>query len=150
MFNWVLSVCQAPILSAVSINFPFCRWRQWGSKSWSNMQLVSGRGGTRAWAWHLTPEHRTIPAHSRTDVSPTPSTSEDWGCIFIQIFFPHLPESPFRETFLAPFFCNASEWQSHSHDGLAGHLVHLCTDGCDLEPRFHEMTSPSSRQPMTG
>lgn len=46
------------------------------------------------------PGYCTNPAHSRTIVSSTPSTREDW---VISIFFPHLPESPFREIFLASF-----------------------------------------------
>lgn len=146
IFNWALRVCQAPILSVVSINFPFCRWRHWGSESWSNMQLVSGRGGTWTWAWHLTPERCPVSAHRRTSVSPTPSTSEDGGMYIHLDTLPACACIPFQRNFFGFFFCITSGWQSHSHDGLKGHLVWTLYR-CDLEPHWAEMTCPG---PMTG
>lgn len=130
-FYWALRVCQASILWSMHIIFPFCRWRNWGSGSWSNDAAGPWQRWDWTWAvWHLTPEHRFVPAHKRTTVSsvPIPVKTGDG-------FSPICPNPLSEKPLCLPFLHHiriAEPQRSRGPD--------LCRTDGDLEPS----RSPSS------
>lgn len=97
-----------------------------------------------AWTWAMRPNIWALQhSSSQQDKFQLPAPVKT-GFIHLDIL--HLfVRIPFQRNLFGILFCITSEWQSHSHDGLKGHLVWL-----SLEARLGEITCRRSWWPMTG